>query len=1100
MTDNLTEQVLNLFHLNDKQRAAAKERGKAVVVTAGAGSGKTSTLVARYAYLLAEGTKPRRIAAITFTKKAAQEMRSRIRAKLMEMQDQATDETQQSFWANLSAQMDSARIGTIHSLCSEIIRKHPAEAGVDPRFDMIDEGLAEAIRHQVVDDTVAGLVEEERFLPLLFKIPAKDLNKLLKELLDNRLDALQAFKLEVDNQTRLLEELKTRMATPEIRDLIDELRELSPQELQMEGGDLMVEMVRNLLGCWLLAEDALKNEEPTECAFHLFEARRNYLGRNVGKGGGSIKLIIAELQKLFDVTLDPLTGGAKPGKEPSIEAEEQFEQLFPLLREAFDRVHQAFRAQLDQRQALDFDDLEDLAHRLLQRPDVREHWQNELEAIMVDEYQDTNTRQRDIVNALAGNRGCLFIVGDMRQSIYRFRGADVTVFREEQERVKQNNGLLIDLDLTYRAHEPLLDATGDLLSDVIGTEADPARKYFVPYTPLVAYKKKPEHPVHQPHVEFIIGTAADTDAARPLAAQALAARLWQLKQEGQITEWHEVVLLFRASSGFAAYEEALADVQIPFVTVAGRGFYDRPEIRDLLNILRAIADPLDNLAFAGLLRSPAFGLTDAALFQLSQTNLPYLRALQRDLSCLTDSDQACARRVLSTVNKLNPLVDRIPTAVLLKRVVDDLDYRAILATADYSLENNLAIKAEGRLWRNLDKLLSDTQLSQAVNVREYLDLLQTINDAGAREGEASAEATGSVRLMTIHRAKGLEFPVVVLADAGRSKPPNKAKSFLSDELGVTFELEPAPMLYRLAENLDKDQGKCEDLRLLYVALTRAQAKLIISGHATSNSNGELALPGWGKALNDAFGLPSADFASHVNQPFETQTKNGHPVRALFMQSKAPAIGVNATTITSDSIQTENSLFLYQPIEKTEMPDELEREELRSWHATLADERVSGKVLGRIVHKALQRWLFPGDPLLNDLLESEAWEAGFAAEAPRREIISRANKLLSRLHENSLWSAVSKSSERYSELPYSYMLNGKLENRVIDLLYRGADGWHIVDFKSDPIHAILEKERLTRIYSAQVRRYKGIVSTKLGIPVKAELCFLDDQGEISMVEV
>lgn len=124
--------------------------------------------------------------------------------------------------------------------------------------------------------------------------------------------------------------------------------------------------------------------------------------------------------------------------------------------------------------------------------------------------------------------------------------------------------------------------------------------------------------------------------------------------------------------------------KIPFVTVAGRGFYDRPEIRDLLNILRAIADPLDNLAFAGLLRSPAFGLTDAALFQLSQTNLPYLRALQGDLSCLTDSDQACARRVLSTVNKLNPLVDRIPTAVLLKRVVDDLDYRAILATADYS--------------------------------------------------------------------------------------------------------------------------------------------------------------------------------------------------------------------------------------------------------------------------------------------------------------------------------------------------------------------------------------------------------------------------------
>lgn len=134
MTKHITEQVLKLFTLNEKQLIAATEWGRDVVVTAGAGSGKTSTLVARYACLLSDGTKPRSIAAITFSIKAAQEMRSRVRSKLMELEEKAVDESERLYWSKLSSQIDSARIGTIHSLCAEIIRNHPAEAGVDPPF------------------------------------------------------------------------------------------------------------------------------------------------------------------------------------------------------------------------------------------------------------------------------------------------------------------------------------------------------------------------------------------------------------------------------------------------------------------------------------------------------------------------------------------------------------------------------------------------------------------------------------------------------------------------------------------------------------------------------------------------------------------------------------------------------------------------------------------------------------------------------------------------------------------------------------------------------------------------------------------------------
>ena len=1105
MTDHLTEQVLKLFTLNERQRIAATESGRDVVVTAGAGSGKTSTLVARYACLLAQGKEPRRIAAITFSIKAAQEMRSRVRSTLMELQEQAVEETEKLYWSELSTQIDSARIGTIHSLCAEILRNHPAEAGLDPRFDLVDEGLSASLRGQVVEDTLARLVEEEHFLPLLFQVPVRDLSKMLVQMLKSRLETQEAFEIAIDNRSRLITELKQRMASPQIMELINELREYNPMELLKAEGSTLAEMVQNLLAYWSLAENALVENDPVNCAANLFEARRHYMNRRPGKKDGMLKPVIAELQHLFDVLIDPLTGGADSKDKPStIETEELFEQLLPLLREAFDRVHKAYRGQLDKRQALDFDDLEDYAHRLLKIPEVRERWQKELDAIMVDEYQDTNPRQRDIVNALAGDRGCLFMVGDMRQSIYRFRRADVTVFREEQERIERQNGLLVDLDRTYRAHEQLLVATGDLLSDVIGTEEDLVRKYYVPYTPLVAHWKEPKHPVKAPPVEFIVGAGEDAATAKPIAGQSLAARLQQLKQEGQIKNWDEVVLLFRASTGYPYYEEALEDAGIPFVTVAGRGFYDRPEIRDLLNILRAIADPLDDLSFAGLLRSPAFGLSDAGLFQLRQSEVPYWQALQGDLSHLSEPDQACARRILQVLNLLMPMVDRVPVAELLKRVIDELDYRAILATADIGFKKRKASKAGGRLWRNLDKLLADTQLSQAVNVRDFLDMVETLNDAGAREGEASAEAEGSVRLMTIHSSKGLEFPIVVLADAGRGKPSSKANAFLSDELGVTFKLDPTPMLFRLAKFMDQDQDECEDFRILYVALTRAQSKLIISSHATGDVNGLVKLPSWGKALGEVVGLAPEGFTTQGGQPFIVHPIGKHPVRAVCLSHPISLSPIDENNSASDPLFETNLPPLYQPVEgfgQVEPPDELEIiQQVQSWRATRTDGRISGKMLGLMVHKAIQRWLFPGNPALQRLLESEAYRFGLATEATRQEVITQATKLLERFREHPVWFEIEMAQERHSELPYSYLLGDKLENRVIDLLYRDAGGWHIIDFKTDPIFSCAKKEQLVQIYAPQVRRYKAVVESKLGTAASGKLCFLDDQGEVSVVEV
>ncbi len=1103
MAESQHQEIFNHFKLNDKQRTAVLEHGRDVVVTAGAGSGKTSTLVARYASLLAEGITPRQAAAITFTRKAAREMRSRLRGKLIELQDDAVSEEQRQLWADLSARMDSARIGTIHSLCSEILRAHPAEAGIDPRFEVLDEGLTAALRIQAVDDTLKLLVQEERFLALLENISTSSLTEILKDLLNRRLEAAEFFRVQVDNRQRLARELHDRMQHPSLAVNIADLRGRSEQELVRDAGDNLAGMVVDLLQLWSAAEKALAAGDCVACARTLFRARREKMSLKSGKKA-SVKEIVTEIRQAYKELLDPLIGGENPrDSEPAEETEALFDQLLPLLKDAFERVQQSYLNLLEGRQALDFDDLEHLTGRLLENSHIRTRWQAELQAILVDEFQDTNQRQRQIVTSLAGKPGSLFIVGDMRQSIYRFRRADVTVFSEEQQRILRQGGLAIDLDHTYRSHQPLLDCMGELLGAVIGTQPDAGRPYYVPYSPMEAEKKHPPAAILSPHVEFILGLGADTDSARPVASRALAARLLQLKVEGQIEKWDEVALLFRSSTGFPVYEEALEEAGIPFVTVAGRGFYDRPEIRDLLNILRGLADPLDDLSFAGLLRSPAIGLSDAALYLLRRDGQPFWTVLQGDLSYLSESDRFGAQRAVSILGTLLPLVDRVPVAELLKKVVDVLDYRAMLATADRAVLEGAASRAGGRLWRNLDKLLEDAQASRQVTVRDFLEMLQTLNDAGARQGEAPSEAEGAVRLMTIHKAKGLEFGLVVLANAGSGTRNSSENIYLSSDLGVTVKLDPPPMLYRLAKHIDKDQDAAEELRLLYVAMTRAKHKLIISAHAGENQKGEITAGAWAGDLLEAARLDSGSLQQARRDAIEHLSPAGFPLRVFCA---AGDLAITPVALPNEqAVVPESSLApLYLPLDGFgEQPEDEEEElafETHLWRASLQEKEVPGTVLGSLVHQAIAAWLFPGDPRLEALLQAESFNAGLASESQREDAVQRAVQLLERLQMHSLWQEISSARERFVEIPYTYRHKEKPAFGKIDLLYCSGERWHILDFKTDPIHNPARREELLREYKPQVSRYRAAVKQLLGVDASARIVFLNDHGRVELVSV
>ncbi len=1093
MNDKLRDQVLTAFNLTLRQKEAALARGRDVAVTAGAGSGKTSTLVARYASLLADGIDLRRVIAITFSEKAAREMRSRIRKTLGDLVSGAENAEDRQFWVELNAKMDSARIGTIHSLCAEILRAHPAEAVVDPKFEVVDESLTTALRAQVVEDTLSTMVGLDQFTPLFSTFETRELTNLLAFLLNKRLETREAFNATMDARQVICREMSLLLRSPELTESITELRGMRGTTLVADAGDALAAQIEELLDLWRRAEDALAAGDYLACADLLATARQEKLKLSGGKRGSEAKEILRVLQAQFDELLTAICGGKTNIVPPTEEGEAQFMQVLALLKPAFELLVKAYRDGLNQLGGLDFDDLESGAANLLKRPEISELWQGQIDAVLVDEFQDTNQRQRDIVEALAGTSGRLFVVGDAKQSIYRFRRADVTVFRAIRQSITAKGGLPIDLNETFRAHAPLLAGMNDLLREVMGEREDPSRPYYEPFAPLVANHEKTREGIKAPHLEVVVGYGEDADSARPSAARALAARLAALKKEGQIKVWDDVTLLFRASTGFPPYENAFEELNIPFVTVAGQGFYDRAEIRDLLNLLRALADPTDDLAMAGLLRSPAFGLTDAALYQLrwkERTARHYWDALQDDLSDLSEVDRERALRVVTILEELLPQVDRIPVAELLKKLVDATHYRSILAIEDNS-------GGGGRLWRNLDKLIEDALASGKLNARDFLEYLSVINDAGAREGEAPAEAFGAVRLMTIHKSKGLQFPVVVLADASRKPRGARASALLLQDLGLSFTLDPEPMLYRLAKVLDKRQSEAEEHRVLYVALTRAQEKLIINGHVTGDAEKGWKNAAWLEELCIPARVDVNEVIGKAGEEVIAQTVNGHEVRAWALptesevekekavEEKKPDVELDVTPIFAPLLVTPS-----QEITAEEMP------QARDWRVTGKLTLIPPNVVGKMVHKAIELWLFPGDPRLLPLLETAALEVGLADKVHRETAINETIELLGRLAIHPLRKEIDSAQERYHELPYTRQVGDHAETGYIDLVYRIGESWHIVDFKTDYSDSSEKKENLVLRYSLQLKRYQQVVEELLDVNADVQICFLDNEGKIS----
>ena len=1201
-----------------------------VVVTAGAGTGKTRTLVARFLSLLAEGEPLRSIAAITFTVKAAREMRNRLREEIRRYLERSDLEgAERERWSALYGELDAARVSTIHSLCAEFLRTHPAEIGVDPRFETLDEGAASVLQVQAVQSALDWAAQQRETVILFNSFNIWALERMVAALLEKRVDTEQAWPGSAGDlwsrwREVLLEPIRGFMDDPEVQQGFAALlgaREAGIVAQAAEAGDALVDNLRKVLRHWEAAWDEREKGRWREVSRHLAPLRRalKQKGRKSNWEPMEPKKIISRLQDLYDHYLEvydrehlDLALDRKLAEEvlPQLEAvlqeageryalvdnlrkvlrhweaawderekgrwREVSRHLAPLRRalkqkgrksnwepmepkkiisrlqdlydhylEVYDREHldlaldrklaeevlpqleavlqeagERYAREKAQRRALDYDDLEARALQLLrEHPEARSYWQEEIQSLLVDEFQDTNARQRDLLSLLNGGEGKLFLVGDGKQSIYRFRGADVSVFREEKQAVGRR-GRAFQLATSYRAHAGLVRTLNQLLAPVLG-EADPQKPYREPFAPLTPSREEPSPGFRSPYVEFHLTVGRKSTGALDQAAAAAAARILELVEDQDIRvpreggagfralSFSDVAILCRASRSFSAYEGALEGQGVPYLTISGSGFYDRPEVRDALNMLAAAADPGDDLSLAGALRSPAGGLSDLALYRLrahqKELALPSLyAALQEgDLSYLGEEGSA-ARQAQGLIADLHNLVGRKTVAEVLEAFLERSGYRVGLARAGCA-----------RCVNNLAKLQADAQASGLVSVSRFLEYVQQLRDVAVREGEAQAVAEGAVQLMTVHQAKGLEFPVVVIGDASR-RAPGPRGVLLDDQLGVVppysrEEIIETPGgkvekreikagVYRWAQDREGAREEAESARLLYVAATRAQELLLVSGCVRSvNQDGTLSKPGgWLHLLGEPLGLNQIPVEFSWSGRGVSRLDLARAEEPVLVQIYQPDWQPDRREIVPQrrpDRQPPADTRLLEPV--VEPSPEPEGEEERQFWRVVPEEGRWGLpawVIGELVHRALERWFFPGGER-----DFSRWAAvqlqglGVLEERLIRRGIDRASRMLDRFQRSDRFQELEKAEIRRAETPFSMLdAEGRLVSGRMDILYRFQGEWKILEFKTDRVDhpRELPQVMVEGGYQRQVRAYQEAARKLLGEKPPAWLVFLD----------
>jgi ATP-dependent helicase/nuclease subunit A len=1128
-----------------EQQRALGTRTASVALDAGAGCGKTFVLTERYLshldpkWCASLGDTPAalgEVVAMTFTDAAAREMRARIRLKCRERLATAPEEDRE-FWRGLVRSLDGARVSTIHGFCGDLARRYAVELGLDPGFRVLAPSQAGVLQGVAVDRAIRrALADEddtrrEGVVRAVATIGFGRLRQAVRLFASHpRREELARWRRRTPHECveRWIEHYRgviapavaTRLlAEPAMQALIAMLPLATPVK---PGFAARIEELRSAIA-------ALSGAEPHEALLRLAPLLTSqYLDRKQVYGNDDWP--DADTKKRFTEVLknvrEPLQKQRQPGyADRSLRAAE----LGLTALELAEGAHDEHRSAKRDASAVNTDDLLTLAHRLLKRnefAEVRERARAGIRVLLVDEFQDTDSMQVEIVRALVGDDakpakgspavpplggGKLFFVGDEKQSIYRFRNAEPEVFRALRDAALPEGRL--PLSQNFRSQPAVLEFVNALFAPEFGAGYQALRPSRPQGTP-------------RPAVDFLWTAAPpkqhgddDTlvDANRRREARSIAGYLRGLfdrqdkcvadskSGEARAAQPGDVAILFRTLTGVAFYEEALRAAGIDYYLVGGHAFYAQQEVYDVANLLRAVASPCDEVALVGALRSPLFGLADETLFWLARRGGVSRALMHGEVPAEIEAPQRdralAARRILG---ELRTLKDRVGAATLLLRAIELTGYDAALETEFLG----------SRKRANLEKLVEQARESDAAGgaLPEYLRLLWEYVTGAPKEPLAATTASDAnvVRLMTVHQSKGLEFPVVVLADIDAKPKDSQDVAAFDPRLGPLVALpgkrkEDGATGIDLFNSTESDAEREERLRLFYVACTRAADRLVLSAWSRDLSKPEKG--SWLATLAGRFDLGSGNVLDGERTPEPlARVLEGDPDSApgtAAERTSGPSIG----EVLDDAIALAAKRPPKPPagvaavaptidpgewLSVSRLSGRLRRSQPGEPSSDDADDApepragVDPRQLGTLVHAVLER-LDPKSPATwgDDV---QRWGAALAPRhAPRNPRATQrvATELVQRFVASERWRRMAASAELARELEFvlEWPMPAPGEPAIVtgflDALYRDDTGaLHLVDYKTNdvsPADVATEAKRYVlqmSLYALAVERARG----------------------------
>jgi len=1129
--------------LTISQQKGVEITDRDLCVVAGPGSGKTRVLVERFANLVTEhNVSINEILTLTFTEKAANEMKRRAAESFEEkgMEKERQD-------------IEFAYLSTIHSFCSRLLRENSIEASIDPQFRVMDELEAGRVKEQTLLDTLKKWAEEKGLDTFL--------NDIFWKQTDSKKSRLKSFR---ENLIMLYE--KIRNACVPIARTVNR-NDLSQDVVSScnEAEKLINEIIA------ICSDKSLtpKSREKVDYVLERWNASNlqddiNKLYGEKEKPSQKDELILALLNKVKAIHSVIKLSVSNDVKPPLGALREELKTVIGLLAEDYStRIKMVLRdflitfdiAYSERKRTeslIDFTDLEIKTIELLKnKKQIANEIKQKFRYILVDEFQDISRLQKIIID-LIKSKDNLFIVGDEKQSIYGFRDAEVEIFQDIQKDSDRES--LINLNENFRSRPQVLDLVNHIF-DRLWTDDSIGQQ-------LKAGAEFSEKPA--PSIEIIVAEGNDKTQARKWESMEIAKRIKEIVGTGEIKitnkreqerniSYKDIAILFRSTTDIKLYEHSLSHLDVPYYVVSGRGFFNTTEITDLINFLKVIESPSDEINLAAVLKSPFVGIDDDALFRLADHahnsnngNRSLIQALD-EVSSIKEIEPQSRNRIIQFRQFLDEVQGIKPRTSLWNLI------SFILKKTEFQSKMLLFSNGKKR-YANLLKIVElckNQEDFEPLTLRDFIEIVEGYKFREIRESEAPVESEEDdvVKLITTHSAKGLEFPVVIIADVDRDNIRPSDYFVYSTDHGISFKIlnpstneEERPLSYERINDESKEKELRESRRLLFVAMTRAQEHLIISGGINRNrSKGDKDSGNWYGYISSTLGLSpnpkdnpeiikldDIEQGQNSSQAVEIRhtrikdenkpPKEGKKIKLLTQYKKEIAAcnkiktpspskeiadtGKNILSTIAHTVDVDNSHYVYSVTEilKFHFCPQLyyfnsilglqginERSRVEPDYAegedesNLKDDELPGHELGNIVHRVFKNYHFPEDNL------KEYIKNVFGLDT-NQDSLDRVENWVNSFYNSDIGKEVVTSKQQKRETSFIFNYRHNLIRGQIDLFCFNNEGLlKIIDYKTNDI-TIDEIPEKVEYYKLQMQLYARALETIYGKKVDETILY------------